>query len=272
MAYEPDKFPGIDRKEAERFKDVIPKSYIQADRVIGKLLASTDEKTNIIIASDHGFQAISGGMNPYDINIEKFLDILRIREKAIVARFGPGMYLNFQDTELMHQIKDIVSNACLKDTSEKIFNVKMFEKTLIVTKPNWKVDVEKVRKEHTFIDFGEYGIYRIDELYTRQQTKMSGVHKKEGIIIFAGPDIREGVSLDPASIYDVAPTVLHLMGLPVAKDMDGRILTEALDQKFLMERPARYVDTYEDSVRTDQKPDEIDHKKLEERLRSLGYL
>ncbi len=30
-------------------------------------------------------------------------------------------------------------------------------------------------------------------------------------------------------MLDIAPTVLHLLGVPVPADMDGRILTELLD-------------------------------------------
>ena len=33
-----------------------------------------------------------------------------------------------------------------------------------------------------------------------------------------------------ASVLDVAPTILYLMGLPVARDMEGRVLTEMLDE------------------------------------------
>ena len=30
-------------------------------------------------------------------------------------------------------------------------------------------------------------------------------------------------------MLDIAPTVLHLLGIPVPGDMDGRVLTEVLD-------------------------------------------
>ena len=272
MAYEPEKFPGIDQAVAERYREVIPKAYMQADRAIGKLLASTDGTVNVVVVSDHGFKAVSGGMNPYDLNIDKFLNILEIREKVIVARFGPGMYINFRDEGHMQEVADVVSNARLQGTDKKVFNARPFEKTLIVTKPNWKVDVEKLMKEHLFIDFGKFGIHRIDEVYIRQQTKMSGVHEIKGIIILAGPNIKHGVRLEPASIYDVSPTVLHLMGSPVAQDMDGRVLTEALDDRFMIENSIRSIDTYEDSVPMEQEVEEIDHKKIEERLKSMGYL
>ncbi len=57
---------------------------------------------------------------------------------------------------------------------------------------------------------------------------VSGVHRMEGIFAAVGEPIRRGVWLDDCHLLDVAPTVLHLAGLPVPEDCDGRVLTEAL--------------------------------------------
>ena len=61
-------------------------------------------------------------------------------------------------------------------------------------------------------------------------TTISGVHAQAappGIIVMAGAGIRRGERLDGASIYDVAPTVLDLLGIPF-ENLEGRVLTEAL--------------------------------------------
>ncbi|NAT10277.1 hypothetical protein C4E22_01780 [ANME-1 cluster archaeon AG-394-G06] len=54
----------------------------------------------------------------------------------------------------------------------------------------------------------------------------SGAHKKEGVFIAYGPDIKEEVQIQGAKIYDIAPTILHMFGLSVPDDMDGRLLKE----------------------------------------------
>ena len=59
----------------------------------------------------------------------------------------------------------------------------------------------------------------------------TGDHRLEGILIAAGPSVRPGAEPIEASLLDVAPTVLHLLGVPVPEDIDGRILTELLDQE-----------------------------------------
>ncbi len=48
-------------------------------------------------------------------------------------------------------------------------------------------------------------------------------------LVAAGPDFKSGVVSDvPAGNADIAPTLLHLLGLPLPNDLDGRVLHEAL--------------------------------------------
>lgn len=48
------------------------------------------------------------------------------------------------------------------------------------------------------------------------------VHAKPGVFIASGPDIQAGTSAD-LEIFDVAPTLLHAMDLPVADAIDGDV-------------------------------------------------
>ena len=53
-------------------------------------------------------------------------------------------------------------------------------------------------------------------------------HTKSGIIAAMGGPVRPGVEIEGASILDVTPTILALLGLPIADDMDGKPLVEVL--------------------------------------------
>lgn len=56
-----------------------------------------------------------------------------------------------------------------------------------------------------------------------------GNHRKDnGTFIAWGPDIKRGFEIR-ARIYDVAPTILHMFGLPLPTDMDGRVLREIFE-------------------------------------------
>jgi arylsulfatase A-like enzyme len=46
-------------------------------------------------------------------------------------------------------------------------------------------------------------------------------------------------------LVDVAPTLLYALGLPVARDLDGRVLTGAFEASFLARRPLAFFPSYE---------------------------
>jgi hypothetical protein len=75
----------------------------------------------------------------------------------------------------------------------------------------------------------------------------SGTHADapDGVILAVGDGIRPGAALRSASVLDLAPTILYLMGLPVARDMEGRILTEMLQDDFMRAHPVTFIPSYE---------------------------
>ncbi len=105
-------------------------------------------------------------------------------------------------------------------------------------------------------------------------------HESDGIFLAAGPHIRTGVEIGGASVLDLTPTLLHYLGLPVAKDMDGKVLTDLFEERFTSKNPIRYVTTYEDAgapaeTRTATAGDDGDAAEAEKNLaalRSLGYV
>ena len=46
-------------------------------------------------------------------------------------------------------------------------------------------------------------------------------------------------------VLDIAPTILYLFGLPVARDMEGRVLTELIDEDFARRHGVTYIPSYE---------------------------
>ena len=81
-----------------------------------------------------------------------------------------------------------------------------------------------------------------------------------------------GTVLAGARIIDVAPTVLHLMGLPVQADMDGRPLEEALTDAFLSANPVATDLAEIDLDLGGFEYDEDDRGQIEARLKERGYM
>jgi predicted AlkP superfamily phosphohydrolase/phosphomutase len=103
---------------------------------------------------------------------------------------------------------------------------------------------------------------------TRQIRGDSGCHRREGIFIAGGAGIRSGVALPEASILDLAPTILHLLGESVPRIMDGRVLSEAL----VNPAPVRFSEDGDTEIAVEQGFESDEAAQIEERLRGLGYL
>jgi len=55
-------------------------------------------------------------------------------------------------------------------------------------------------------------------------------------------DIRKGLHFDDSRVIDIVPTVLHMFGLPIPKDIDGRVLGEIFsDHSALKTKEIKYV-------------------------------
>jgi arylsulfatase A-like enzyme len=96
---------------------------------------------------------------------------------------------------------------------------------------------------------------------------MNGSHRPEGIVILAGSAVQHGVRLAEAQITDVAPTLLHLLGLPLPEHLDGRVLSEALV-------PGREVLLGPEAPGTAQVAEPYSAEEaavVSQRLRGLGY-
>lgn len=92
----------------------------------------------------------------------------------------------------------------------------------------------------------------------------------EGVLVLAGAAIAAG-DLGSVSERDLAPTVLHLAGLPKSRELDGAVLEAALDGRFRGEHPVRLVDSYGRRPAARAAESAFDQDVLEQ-LKSLGYI
>ncbi len=98
-------------------------------------------------------------------------------------------------------------------------------------------------------------------------------HSPYGIFCIKGPGIKKDNLIHGAKLLDITPTLLHLFGLPVAKDMDGRVLTNI----FSSEEPIKYIETWEDKNKPASNEDYLPasdqaYEEMIQQLVDLGYV
>jgi hypothetical protein len=98
----------------------------------------------------------------------------------------------------------------------------------------------------------------------------AGDHTPDGIVVVAGPAVPVGRDLGVIPQIDLAPTVLRLLDLPLARDMPGRPRDD-----WLAAPPSapEWVDSYGDGREAGVQPAESPgDDAYRERLRALGYI
>lgn len=105
-------------------------------------------------------------------------------------------------------------------------------------------------------------------------TKLSGVHRMDGILLAQGPHLRKHASLAHAGIIDVAPTIMYMLHMPIPSDMDGQPLSDLFEETYRQQTEASYTDErkYEDVASDEYGYSEEEEESVRLKLEALGYL
>jgi hypothetical protein len=98
------------------------------------------------------------------------------------------------------------------------------------------------------------------------------VREGRGTLAASGSGVKLG-AVAQGAVVDIAPTILHALGVPIARDLDGRVIDALFEPRVLASNPVRYVDTYgqRGAISAVRSGTPLDREMID-RLRSLGYV
>lgn len=271
---EPEGFSSISRRDVHKYQDVIPRCYMEVDKAIGEILDRKDKSTTVILVSDHGFEANHSDDSKELKTLAKVDQLIkRLSLPAKVDGFSIGQHFTLCARKQTMESKFSIDEAFEKLNSvsilkkkEQIFRVNRIDPyTLFIklkrnpSKDDQVIIANNSYKATEILQFAKAGI-------------MSGTHNAEGIILIFGKGVKKGYCLQKANVLDVTPTMLYFLGIPVAEDMDGEVLTEALRPEYLEAFPIQYVSTYGSGKSQDAYGPLPGEDILKKKLRGLGYI
>lgn len=307
--------PHYSRPEASRYRDKATEVYALIDGQVGRLLDGLDRGTHIFLVSDHGFGALNklfltnkwlsqAGFLRYS-GVKKLLwaacDKGRIFRSSALLKLLPALSrlradtcINWEATLAYGGQADEsgifirAKNGHPKNVAQSIKDKLLATKDPETGRPI--AEAVLLRDEvysGPFVDRGPDLLVRwgpgycgvgFDSIGQRdwltRVLDASGDHAERGIFAALGGAIKPGAEPD-ASIVDVAPTILHLMGLAVPGDMDGRVLTEIFSQDFIEQNPVTYAGAADEQYglaghQEVYSPEDVEE--IRKRLEALGYL
>jgi predicted AlkP superfamily phosphohydrolase/phosphomutase len=332
------------RADGEDREQIVRQYFQKVDESVGQLLEHTDEKTLVIILSDHGM----GRANNFIVLNNWLLDtgLLRLRRDAWTrlkeftfrrgftlrnvhqvadrlhlarqAEYVAGYFvdhllkmafLSFLDVDwsqskaysfgrhlgsiyvnvkgrepqgivepgaeyeaVRDEIEDLAYGFCDPRTGRKLIG-QVLRREEIYSGPYLEQAPDLILRpsEPSDIFFGLADFGHRETVSTVY--RYSGMHRDYGMLIMNGPGVRQGSELEGAVIQDIAPTVLHTMGLPVPADMDGRVLENAFAEEYMESFPVEIGEpgTFDDEQGWTGYTEEGE-KEIMDRLEGLGYL
>lgn len=288
--------PHYDPRESEQNRNAILNCYQKVDEIIAKILKRIDERTALIVMSDHGF-----GPCYKNVNINKWLvdiGLMKLKKKRRLFDCVRESLLKINLTKnMMHdwkikfgvKIKKIMPQK-RKTLRKATIDPSYFDVDWLQTKAYSIDDGGRIyinlkgREPDGIIKHGEeyeelrnYIIKKIsklkdeergkrivDKIYKREEVysghyldqapdlinvledqgykdlvgigfdqfvkmKESGTHRSKGLFLIKGNNIKIREVIQNANIMDIAPTILHIMGIPIPSYMDGRVLEEVFN-------------------------------------------
>jgi len=266
--YEPEGFPSVTEADVEAVGHAIPTIYRQADEAVGRIAESSERGANLLLVSDHGQEAArTEGERWYAVRTTELLRELRIQNALRATNIAGSVYLRAIDpgadvTGAWEAIRAVVT-----PDGRPLFELEL-------SSPTEASITARDDFDHRLVPTVELqGREIATAKLVRPSERISGRHTKTAFFLVHGPDAARGRSLDGATVLDVAPTVLALLRLPVARDMPGRVLEEAFRPDFFRGNRLRWVESHgqPEGLRDDDGDSALDPAVLE-KLKALGYV
>ncbi|MDD8031293.1 MAG: alkaline phosphatase family protein [Acidobacteriota bacterium] len=232
------------------FETAIQDYYQFLDEKIGRLLNKVDQRTSVLVVSDHGAKRMKGAFCVNDWLIEQgdlvvieppqkgqSIDNLKI-DWSKTRAWGWGGYY----ARIFLNVEGREAQGIIKPDDYETARDELAERLKAIRGPNgeeWKTVVIRPQEyypEHNG-DYPDLMVY-FDDLYWRSAGTLGygklylqendtgpddAVHDYDGIYILYDPEVSGGQEKE-ANILDIAPTILKLLSGPEVPGLKGRSL------------------------------------------------
>ena len=236
------------------YKNTIFDYYKYLDQEIGEILSLTDDNTVTIIVSDHGAQAMEGGVcinewllqEGYLTLLEKPPGIVSLAKAKIdwprTVCWGEGGYysrifFNVKGREPQGIVSPHNYEEVRTEIAQKLESMRDEKGNLLGTrvfKPEEVYPVTNGIPPELIVYFGNLkwrsvGSIGYDSILTFENDigPDDANHAEHGICIIHDPQSPIASSTVPTNdleIFDISPTILNTMGIKVPDDMEGKVI------------------------------------------------
>ncbi|MFQ5721275.1 MAG: alkaline phosphatase family protein [Candidatus Aminicenantales bacterium] len=236
--------------KGNKYETAIIDYYKELDKKIGELLSNVDQKTLVLVVSDHGAKRMKGAFCINEWLIEQGYLVAKQKPESPVSldrvdidwshskAWGWGGYY----ARIFLNIDGRENQGVIPAENYEKEREQLIEKLKSIKGPQGEVWRTRIIKPQQFFcetrgDYPDLMVY-FDDLYWRSAGTLGhgtkyllendtgpddAVHAQDGIYILYDPQNPTAKRKD-ANILDIAPTILHSMGLPIPEDLEGKVI------------------------------------------------
>jgi hypothetical protein len=219
--------------EKQKYGRAIEYGYRAADDLLKRILELIDKETVLVVASSMGqrpfISSLKKGKRIGQLrSLDRLVEILGVQGRVRALSTMSDQFNLYPDSP---STKDFVlgnlKSAYIDAPERRMFYVDTVENSITVTLQHHDETFEESRCVFPALEKGES--YRFEDLVYGTGMVKSGCHDPQGMMMIYGPGVRAGEQIAACTNLDIAPTLLTLLGLPIPKEMTGRVLSEAFD-------------------------------------------
>ena len=243
--------PGRDPQQAERYADVIDKTYLHADQLVGDALDAIGDDDILMVLSDHGFTTFRRGFNLNTWLLQN--GYTRLVDPAAQGRselFGNvdwahakayglgmnGLYVNMAGREKYGLIKPSGRRSLLEELREKLVAVRDPDGSAVIERVDAVQDIYPGADPMVAPDLivGYAPPFRASwatvlgkmprETIEDNLDRWSGTHLIAANLIPGILLANRKIMVDDPRMADIAPTILRAYGISKPAHMTGRAL------------------------------------------------
>ncbi len=240
--------------EPEKYRRVIEELYQRMDALVGRVMDRLDDRSILIVMSDHGFRPFRRGVN---LNVwfhehgylalkegtesaEWFANVDWEKTKAYAVGMG-GVYINCKHREAKGAVRPGREYEALKrELIEKLSGLKdeeaggiaireVFDRSLLYTGPYTENAPDLIIGYNAgYRASWEAVVGKVNsQVFEDNRKSWSGDHCIDARLVPGVFFCNRSISQEHPHIMDIAPTALSLFGLDVPPYMDGKLLIPA---------------------------------------------
>jgi hypothetical protein len=239
----------VSASDAVGLANAIPDVYRNIDNFLSRLYAFKNHNTVVMIVSNHG---VKTGLRvqalKYPVSPERLLDVSNYQTGVLTDFNNSAMTFRVDGAENQQEaINDLAqifreaewfpeNSAEISETrGRQLFSVTNLEDRMEVT----IVGTTDLLDTSLVTIAGWQGELR--DLY-RHGSPETSLTSAPGVFLASGPMFRPGSQPRMPVPYDIASTILHVMGFPVYNHMVGRPLDEIIQMHWTENHPVEFAD------------------------------